>query len=41
MNAVKKNGRIYQMQHIFYMDFPDSMTKYYVLKVTYNKKYVT
>ena len=23
------------MQHRFYMDFPDSMTKYFVLKVTY------
>lgn len=37
----KKPGRIYQMQHRFYMDFPDSITKYYGLKVTYYKNYVT
>jgi hypothetical protein len=36
----KKPERIYQMQHRFYLDFPDSLTKYFVLKVNYNKKYV-
>jgi len=29
------------MQHRFFLDFPDSLRKYYVLKATYNKKYVT
>jgi len=28
----KKPGRIYQIQHRFYMDFPDSMTKYFIPK---------